>query len=101
MVTLNTLILVIGILFALAAGFAIAKLHSWVNATQRRLSELEQAQAKHLPYHTADEIEAATAAILKIKFETDFRQEVIENALAHLQQARNGKGQKSRQSQVG
>ena len=94
MVTLNTLILIIGILFAMAAGFAIAKLHSWINAIQVRLSELEQAQAQHLPYRTADEIEAATAAILKIKFETDFRQEVVENALAHLQIARNGNKEK-------
>jgi hypothetical protein len=94
MVTLNALILVIGILAAMAAGYAIAKLHSWASAMQRRLEALEQAQAKHLPYRTADEIEAATAAILKIKFETDFRQEVIENALAHLQIARNGNKEK-------
>jgi hypothetical protein len=90
MVTLNALILVIGILAALAAGFAIAKIHSWINGMQKRLEALEQAQAKHLPYRTADAIEDATAALNALQFELDFKRDLLDNAISHLKQARGG-----------
>ena len=81
----------------LLAGWSLAHLRMALVSGDQRLTELEQkvaglsaAQAKHLPYRTADEIENATAALLKLKFEQDFRAELIENALGHLKTARNG-----------
>ena len=67
--------------------------HEWpqLDRTYRRVARLEQDGPKHLPYKTADEIEDATAAILRIKHEADFNLELIENAMAHLQLARNPK----------
>lgn len=75
---------------ALVAAYFIGKLQADNNALRERIRRLEAAQAKHLPYPTADGIEDATAAILRLKFEADFRQELVENALAHLQSARAG-----------
>ena len=80
------------ILIALSAGIAIGMTYAEIKHLRVRIAALEASQAKHLPYRTADEIEDATAAILRIKFEADFRQELVDNALAHLQQARGGNG---------
>jgi hypothetical protein len=91
--------LLIASVFALGllAGWSLYHLRTHLHRTESRLSGLEatleklqEAQAKHLPYRTADEIEHATAALLKLKFEQDFRAEMIENALAHLHLARSG-----------
>lgn len=89
------------LLVGLVSGWAISKALAYLRQTENRLSALEQtvqdlqkAQAKHLPYKTADEIEHATAALMKLKFESDFRADIIENALNHLQIARNGNGSK-------
>jgi hypothetical protein len=59
---------------------------------EKRISQLEQAQAKRLPYKTADEIENSIAAILYMQQDADRKAELIDNALNHLQLARgNGK----------
>lgn len=58
---------------------------------EKRISQLEQAQVKHMPYRTADEIENSIAAMLRLKNELDFKVELFDNALSHLQQARNPK----------
>jgi hypothetical protein len=78
------------VLAALIAGIFIGKAYAEFKAMRERIASLESAQAKHLPYMTADEIEEATAAILAAKFKTDFHGELLDNALAHLQKARNG-----------
>lgn len=75
---------------ALLAAYFIGKLNAENKGLKERIQRLEEAQAKHLPYPTADGIEDATAAILRLKFEADFRRELVDNALAHLQQARAG-----------
>ncbi len=54
-----------------------------------RVAKLEQSTPKRLPYRTADEIEDAEAALIKFMREIDFDKSVIENALGHLQNARN------------
>jgi hypothetical protein len=78
------------VIAALVAGIAIGLTYSEIKHLRERVATLEANQAKHLPYKTADEIEEATAGILKAKFENEFRGELLDNALAHLQQARNG-----------
>jgi hypothetical protein len=75
---------------ALVAGIVIGLTYAEIKHLRERIAALEAAQAKHLPYRTAEEIEDATAAILTMKFKNDFNGEIIDNALAHLQQARNG-----------
>jgi hypothetical protein len=92
MVTLNTLILVIGILFALAAGFAIAKLHSWINTTQARLNELEQAKSRRLPYKSADAIEDATASLMYLEQQEEIFSLWLAKAHEYLKTARNPDG---------
>jgi len=79
------------------AGIAITKIYYWHIQAQARTAEIERkieelsaAQAKHLPYSTAEEIENSVAALLRLKDEADFRQDLIENALNHLRKARNG-----------
>lgn len=61
-----------------------------------RIERMENGGAARLPYKTADAIEDATAALLSLKFDTDMRQQKIENALAHLQKARDPGGKTSR-----
>ena len=84
---MDTLIIAIT---SFVAGSALTGLLCHITNLQRRIETLEANQAKHLPYKTADEIEEATAGILKAKFENDFRGELLDNALAHLQLARDG-----------
>ena len=71
----------------------IVALESKLKDTERRIAELTAAQAKRLPYSCADELENSMAAILRLQHETDFRKDLIENALNHLQLAR-GNGSK-------
>lgn len=92
MVTLSTLILIVGILFAMAAGFAIAKLHSWINAMQKRLSELEHAQSRRLPYKSADAIEDATASLMYLKQQEEIFGLWLAKAHEYLKTARNPDG---------
>jgi len=79
-------------IFIGALYMAIQNLHQENGNLRDRIAALESAQAKHLPYHTADEIENATAAINAIQFDLDFKKDLLDNALAHLHQARNGNG---------
>jgi hypothetical protein len=85
-------LIIVLLLAALSAGIAIGMTYAEIKHMRVRIAALETSQAKHLPYRTADEIEDATAAILRIKFEKDFWQELVENALEHLQNARGGNG---------
>ena len=75
---------------ALAAGFAIGKTYADIKCMRERISALEAAQAKHLPFRSADEIENGIAALNYIVFDEDLKRERIQNALAHLQNARSG-----------
>jgi hypothetical protein len=90
LVDMDALIVVGAVSFV--SGASLAGIYFHLLEMRRRIGKLEQDQAKHLPYRTADEIEDATAAILNMKFKLDFNQELIENALAHLRAARSGNG---------
>jgi hypothetical protein len=80
----------LAVLIALIAGICIGALVMDNIHLHTENAALKAAQAKHLPYMTAEEIEDATAAILTAKFKHDFNGELLDNALAHLQKARNG-----------
>ena len=86
--------LAIGLVAGLIIGAGATGLYGTVRNQEQRIRMLEQAAKKHLPYATADEIENATAAILALKFDLDIKQDMVDNALAHLRGARNP--QKSR-----
>jgi len=86
MATFITLALIV----VFVAGIAAGKLHAEIKCLRERVAKLEDAEAKHLPYRTADNIENAEAAIIKAIREVRFDNELLDNALAHLQQARNG-----------
>lgn len=81
----------LAIIVALAAGFGVGKIYSEYQHMRERIVALEAAQAKHLPYRTAESIEDAEAAIVKAMCEVRFNNELLENALAHMQIARGGK----------
>lgn len=84
-ITLNLILLLAGM--ALGAGIAGALFA--IRGLQARVRQLEEASQKRLPYRSADEIENSTAALLKAIAETSYRRDLLENALAHLQSARN------------
>jgi hypothetical protein len=86
------LLIILSILAALVAGIAIGMTYAEIKHLRDRISVLETAQVKHLPYKSAEAIEDATAALLIAKFKMDFNQDLLDNALAHLQHARVGKG---------
>ncbi len=92
MVTLNTLLLITGILLAMLAGFAIAKLHSWFMHLQTRLNELEQAQSKRLPYKSQDAIENATASLMYLEQQQEVFNLWLAKAHEYLKTARNPDG---------
>jgi hypothetical protein len=77
-------------LIAFIAGIGLAGLYFHIHSLNQRISRLEESQAKHLPYKTAEEIEDGIAALLTLKFHSDVRSDFIDNALAHLQKARGG-----------
>ncbi len=74
-----------------AAGVAAASM-VWLivmlREARERITKLEAANKSHLPFHTASEIENATAALLLLESQKNFDLEYIENALSHLRQAR-------------
>ena len=92
-----SLIAIIAIIVGIVIGWALGDIQhryqgmqqNW-QELQKRIDQLEQAQAKHLPHNTADEIENATAALLYVKQANDLRADMLDNCLAHLQKARNG-----------
>jgi hypothetical protein len=87
---MDNLVIAIALIITFAAGLAIGKTHSDMRHLRERIVALEAAQAKHLPYRTADEIENATAALNAMQFDLDFKKSLLDNALAHLLQARGG-----------
>jgi hypothetical protein len=68
------------------------KLNAELRHMREKITALEASQVKHLPYKTAESIEDAEAAIIKAMREVRFNNELLDNALAHLQLARNGNG---------
>lgn len=57
-----------------------------IAAHKRAVHHLER--ITRLPYKTAEEIEASLAALWVLRRELDFRTELVDNAIAHLQKAR-------------
>jgi uncharacterized membrane protein YraQ (UPF0718 family) len=82
----------ISVMAALIAGIAIGLVLAEFTHMRERIAALEAAQAKHLPYKTAESIEDAEAAIIKAMREVRFNNDLLENALAHMQSARDGNG---------
>ena len=78
-------------LMSFVAGGAVVALWDSHQRLVKRIAVLEQASKHRLPYRTAEEIEDATAAIVKAMREIDFDKSILENALGHLQNARNNR----------
>lgn len=66
-------------------------LRNELDAANQRIADLEAATKKRLPYVTADEIENALAALNYARQVQRERQDMIANAIHHLQKARQGK----------
>jgi hypothetical protein len=73
------------------AGAAVMALWNSHQRLTKRISDLEKANHHRLPFRTAEEIEDATAAILKAMREIEFDKSMLENALGHLKNARNNR----------
>ena len=86
--SLSTL-LSLAFIAGLIIGSSAHSLYSTIKRQEQRIQQLEQASAKRLPYKSADEIENATAALLYTMEDLSLRRDMLENALAHLQKARN------------
>ena len=84
----------IALLAALVAGIFIGGLWNDLRNLRDRMKRMEENQAKHLPYKTADEIEDAIAALMRLEHELTFKRELLDNAFAHLKLARNGNEKK-------
>jgi hypothetical protein len=80
----------LGLLLAgVGIGWGMRGIVGSIRRLQERVHQLEQSTQKRLPYKSADEIENAIAALLTVQFDLDVKQDLIGNALAHMQQARN------------
>lgn len=84
------LYIALALIVTFTAGIAIGQAHSEFRHMRERIAALEASQARHLPYRTAESIEDAEAAIIKAMREVRFNNDLLENALAHMQSARNG-----------
>lgn len=74
-----------------ASGVGVASfvwMYVMLVEARQRIAKLEEANKSHLPFNVAKEIESATAAMLMIESEANFKVELIQNALEHLRQAR-------------
>jgi hypothetical protein len=83
--------LILALAAALIAGIAIGLTYAEIKHLRGRIAALESAQAKHLPYRTAEEIEDGIGALIPILYEEELTHERIQNALIHFQRARSGK----------
>jgi hypothetical protein len=84
--------LAIALIVTLSAGIAIGMIYAENLHLRRENAALKEAGAKHLPYPTAEAIENTFAALNAMEFEIAFKKELLDNARAHLGNARNGKG---------
>lgn len=76
----------------IAGGAAVGlygRMSAKIHALSERIRKLEESQAKRLPYMSADAIEDLIATLNSEAFRMNFRQELIDNALAHAHKARN------------
>lgn len=91
---MSELILMVVVIFVTAVAVHYAHLSKTLTArlvaAEQRITELEEANARHLPYRTADEIENALAALWKVRNESEVRLDLIDNSIAHMQLARSG-----------
>ncbi len=62
----------------------------WARNLARKMKH-RQAETGRLPYRAAEEIENSLAALWTLKREIDFKGSIIDNAISHLQAARNGR----------
>lgn len=74
-----------------AAGVAAASM-VWLivmlREARERITKLEAANKSHLPFHTASEIENATAELLLLESQKSLELEYVTSVLAHLRKAR-------------
>jgi len=89
------IVVILALIVTLAIGIAIGRLWAEFRHMRERIAALEAAQAKHLPYRTAEEIEDGIGALLPLLYEDEIRHERIQNALVHFQRARGGKDNKT------
>lgn len=79
----------LAILVAFIGGIAIATLYHTIQDLRREVRELKAANAQRLPYAAAESIENASAGLVRLKAELDFKQSLVDNVLGHLGNARN------------
>jgi len=62
----------------------VDELSNTIGSLIERISKLEQAKHKRMPYEAYDSTLDAMAALDALEHEEDFRQNLIQNAKAHL-----------------
>jgi flagellar biosynthesis/type III secretory pathway chaperone len=87
-------VLSLAFIAGLIAGAGATALLVRIHRLEQRIHQLEQSSAKRLPYKSADEIENGIAALLYTIQDTNLRNDMLQNVLAHLQKARNPEGKK-------
>ena len=85
LLTLLSLAFIAGLII----GGGTHSLYSTIRRQNERIRKLEQAGARRLPYKSADEIENGIAALLYTMQDHELRGDMLQNALVHLQKARN------------
>jgi hypothetical protein len=75
---MGTLFIALAIIVALFAGYALGKIHTEFQHMRERITTLEHAQVKHLPYKSMEAIEDFEAAVL-------YTEQAFEIAQLHLQ----------------
>lgn len=84
----NAFIATLGLL----VGVLVTSLLFEWRAMRKRIAELEKASDKrHLPYAAAEEIENAALAIDLLMDDLEFKRSLLQNALGHIQNARENK----------
>jgi hypothetical protein len=86
---------VIALLCVLVVGVVIGKLYQEAEELKRRVTDLEKAGPKRLPYEAIEKTEDVLAALIALEYDQSVKSNMLQNAIAHAQALRNiGNGKK-------
>lgn len=69
----------------------VSMLKAQITERDAKIERLREAQRKHLPYSTAEDLEHAMAALIMLQSKSQYENTLLDNAMEWMRKAREGK----------